>query len=446
MQVSSSSYWVLGALLLSTPFCAGQSSSGPCTLLPSGTTSFPGDVGHFGATCHDTTTSFDYEITAHFEKKINLGITTYDIGPLDFGFKITMDACASGGATIGLFYKCEDGITCPTNPLCPSWSPSCPCSSASGYQPLENAVLTVGQTKTIPIPGLSFQVPNWKQFGFQLEVALTGSLDNLRVVAKLGICDGCSCDADICFGVSSLQACPLKDLMPAQIVDATLSFGSNICVSPPPPAISPPPPGAVASPPPPGAVASPPPPAGSLNGCCDTCSIHADPTWVKKQEPAGTTYPSTLSFLFGQETVNGAPVYHGLSTSADPSAYLFKAPSGVTLGNKQVGWMVASVNPVGAQTSDLQNNWVIYSLNSAANCPYDVDAWFMPSTGSSIVEIPNPLWTTPSCSEGEGMSGGAVAGIVLGVLAFVGLAAGGAVMMSRSRGAPIIRDVKETGL
>jgi len=108
--------------------------------------------------------------------------------------------------------------------------------------------------------------------------------------------------------------------------------------------------------------------------------------------------------------------------------------------------MVANVNPVGAQTSDLQNNWVIYSLNSAANCPYDVDAWFMPSTGSSIVEIPNPLWTTPSCSEGEGMSGGAVAGIVLGVLAFVGLAAGGAVMMSRSRGAPIIRDVKETGL
>ena len=170
--------------LLQVPRAQASESSPFCSVLPSGEVSIPGSDTKFTSTCTETPASFSYEIDLTVEQKFDILVTSYTIGPINIGFKAEFDACASGGASMGLYYKCEVIQTsCPQ--LCSELpAEACLCQQ-KGWQPIPDAQISIGKTDTFPIPGLSFEVAGLVDVGFQLEASLSGSLASLELVRPL---------------------------------------------------------------------------------------------------------------------------------------------------------------------------------------------------------------------------------------------------------------------
>ena len=93
--------------LLQVPRAQASESSPLCSVLPSGTVTFPGSDSKFSSTCTETPASFSYEIDLTIEQTFGVTPLSYTLGPINIGFKAEFDACASGGASMGLYYKCE---------------------------------------------------------------------------------------------------------------------------------------------------------------------------------------------------------------------------------------------------------------------------------------------------------------------------------------------------
>lgn len=86
--------------------------------------------------------------------------------------------------------------------------------------------ITVGSALLLPIPGLSFNVPDLGQISIDVDVQFDGTIDKLRLQAGINAC--LKADGQTLCGE---QIAWLRNLLPLWIIDGTWNFGTLCSVA-----------------------------------------------------------------------------------------------------------------------------------------------------------------------------------------------------------------------